>query len=243
MPDPRAIAGEINRTMLENFKVIYEDNHLIAVNKPTGVLVQGDETGDPSLADYTKQYIKMRYGKPGDVFLGVIHRIDRPVTGTVIFARTSKGLSRMNELFRKREIKKVYWAIVTEETPQLEDRLEHLILKDETRNKVKVFDRPSNRSKGAKPAVLNYKLISRIANYRLLEIELETGRPHQIRAQLAHIGCPIMGDLKYGYPRPGRDGMIYLHARRLEFVHPVKKEPIVIESEIPQPEQFWEHFL
>jgi len=205
------------------------------------MLVQGDITGDVTLADWVKRYIKDRYNKPGAVFLGIIHRLDRPVSGVVIFARTSKALSRMNELFRERKIEKTYWAITPHEPPDLEGELVHYLLKDTTKNKTKAYDRLSNRSAKAKKAELSYKLISRIAEHRLLEIQLKTGRPHQIRVQLSKVGCPIRGDLKYGAERPNNDGNIHLHSRRLVFIHPVKKEPVRIEGSTPD-EQLWRSF-
>lgn len=223
------------------FTVIFEDNHLIAVNKAPGILVQGDATGDTPLLEMVKQYIKVRYDKPGDVFLGSIHRIDRPVSGVVIFARTSKALTRMNELWRTRDVQKTYWAIVEKKPEPLNGELKHLLLKDTTRNKVTVFDRPSNRSKGAKEALLSYKLESRIAKSYLLEILPHTGRPHQIRAQLAHVGLPIKGDVKYGFEHPNEDASICLHSRSLSFIHPVKKEPITIVAKPPK-RNGWELF-
>lgn len=224
-----------------SIQVLFEDNHLIAVNKPAGLLVQGDKTGDVTLADWVKRYIKDRYKKPGAVFLGIIHRLDRPVSGVVIFARTSKALTRMNALFRDRAIEKTYWAITRHELPELKDELVHYLLKDTTKNKTKAYDRLSNRNAKAKKAVLSYQLIGRLGEHRLLEVELKTGRPHQIRAQLGKIGCPIRGDLKYGAERPNNDGNIHLHSRRLAFIHPVKKEPVRIEAATPN-EQVWRSF-
>jgi len=230
-----------NNHILMSIQVLFEDNHLIAVNKPAGILVQGDKTGDSTLADWVKRYIKDRYNKPGDVFLGITHRIDRPASGVVIFARTSKALTRMNELFRERKIKKTYWAITRYETPDLEGELVHYLLKDTTKNKTKAYDRLSNRNAKAKKAILTYKLIGRLGEHRLLEIQLQTGRPHQIRAQLAKVGCPIKGDLKYGAEKPNQDGSIHLHSRSLSFIHPVKKEPVRIEGAVPN-EQLWREF-
>lgn len=224
-----------------SIQVLYEDNHLIAVNKPAGMLVQGDKTGDRTLADWVKLYIKDRYKKPGDVFLGTIHRLDRPVSGVVVFARTSKALTRMNELFRERKIEKTYWAIIQRELPDLQGELVHYLLKDTTKNKTKAFDRLSNRSGKAKKAELSYKLIGRLGEHRLVEIQLRTGRPHQIRVQLAKVGCPIRGDLKYGAEKPNNDGNIHLHSRSLNFIHPVKKIPIRIEGALPN-EQVWREF-
>jgi 23S rRNA pseudouridine1911/1915/1917 synthase len=221
-----------------NLQVIYEDNHLIAVNKPAGILVQGDETEDTPLVDYVKDYIKFRYQKPGEVFLGVVHRLDRPVSGVVIFARTSKALVRMNELFKERKMDKRYWAI-TEERPYPEiGHLTHYILKDQERNISKALDQPSNRSKDAKKSDLDYELIGSLEGKHLLLVKPITGRPHQIRVQLSKIGCPIVGDLKYGHTQANRDGSIYLHCRSMSFLHPVKQEPVTITAEAPQ-EGLW----
>lgn len=222
-------------------QVIYEDNHLIAVNKPAGVLVQGDETGDIPMSDIVKKYIKDRYNKPGDVFLGVIHRIDRPVSGVVIFARTSKALERMSQLFRDREIEKTYWAITSQRPEPLEGHLKHFILKDKTKNQAKAYDRMSNRAKDAKEADLDYKMLAQIGSHVLLEVKPQTGRPHQIRVQLATIGCPIRGDVKYGFPVGNDDGSICLHCRSLSFVHPVKKERVTITADPPET-MFWNYF-
>ena len=224
-----------------SIQVLYEDNHLIAVNKPARMLVQGDKTGDSTIGDWVKRYIKDRYNKPGDVFLGVIHRIDRPVSGVVIFARTSKALTRMNELFRERSIKKTYWAITQTELPDLEGSLTHFLLKDTTKNKTKAYDRLSNRAAKAKKAELDYKLIGKVANHNLYEISLKTGRPHQIRVQLSKMGSPIRGDVKYGAEKGNEDGSIHLHSRSLSFIHPVKKEPVYIEADAPD-EQVWRTF-
>jgi 23S rRNA pseudouridine1911/1915/1917 synthase len=222
-----------------DIQVLFEDNHLIAVNKPAGWLVQGDETGDKPLSEFVKEYVKVRYKKPGAVFLGVIHRLDRPVSGTVIFARTSKGLSRMNELFKKREIKKTYWAIVEDRPEPMEGRLEHYIVKDKNRNIAKAYD--SQRINAAKKAILNYKLLGEIGSHHLLEIDLKTGRPHQIRVQLSKIGHPIRGDIKYGFHSPNQDGCIHLHCRSMEFIHPVKNEPVKITADPPK-DQIWDLF-
>lgn len=222
-------------------QVIYEDNHLIAVNKPAGMLVQGDETGDVPLSEIVKKYIKDRYGKPGDVFLGVIHRIDRPVSGVVIFARTSKALERMNLLFQERKIAKTYWAITAHRPDPLEGHLEHFILKDGVKNQVKAFDAMSNRAKGAKHAELDYEMLAQIGTHVLIEIHPKTGRPHQIRVQLAKINCPIRGDMKYGFPVGNDDGSICLHSRKLTFEHPIKKERVEIVADPPET-MFWEYF-
>lgn len=221
-----------------NLQVIYEDNHLIAVNKPAGILVQGDETEDTPLVDYVKDYIKFRYKKPGDVFLGVVHRLDRPVSGAVIFARTSKALIRMNELFKERKVEKRYWAI-TENRPFPEyGHLTHYILKDQERNVSKALDQLSNRSKDAKKSDLDYELIGNLEARYLLLVKPITGRPHQIRVQLSKIGCPIVGDVKYGYSQANQDGSIYLHCRSMSFLHPVKQTPVTITADAPN-ERMW----
>jgi len=220
-------------------RVLFEDNHLIAVNKLPSEIVQGDKTGDTPLSEDVKQYIKEKYDKPGKVFLGVIHRIDRPVSGVVVFARTSKALSRMNELVKEREMDKIYWAIVKNRPDNLEGELRHFLVRNEKKNKS--FASISHK-KGAKEGVLKYKLQKESKDYRLLEIELLTGRHHQIRAQLAAIGCPIKGDLKYGFDRSNKDASISLHARSVFFVHPVSKEPISIIADPPQ-DVLWDYFM
>ena len=222
-----------------NIQVLFEDNHLIGVNKPAGWLVQGDETGDKPLSEFTKEYIKVRYKKPGDVFLGVIHRLDRPVSGATVFARTSKGLTRMNELFRKREVKKTYWAIVNERPEPLNGKLTHYLMKDRDRNVVTAFAK--QKYKAAKKAVLNYEFIGEIGMNKLIQIDLETGRPHQIRVQLSKIGIPIKGDIKYGYRTRNQDGSIHLHCRSISFIHPVKKEPVTVTADPPN-EAIWNLF-
>ena len=222
-------------------QILYEDNHLIAVNKPAGWLVHADETGDQTLADLVKRYIKDRYDKPGAVFLGVIHRLDRPVSGAVIFARTSKGLERMNRLFAERKVKKTYWAITTERPEPLEGHLVHYIQKDTSRNVAKAYDKVSRRSKDAKKAELDYRLIGAVGEHHLLEVNPITGRPHQIRVQLSKKGWPIRGDLKYGFKKPNYGGFIHLHCKSMEFIHPVKQEPVKIEAELPD-EQIWRLF-
>jgi len=211
-------------------EVLYEDNHLIAVNKKPSDLAQGDKTGDSSLDREVKKYIAEKYGKPGDVFLGVVHRLDRPVGGVVLFARTSKALKRLNEMFYHRQVRKVYLAIVRERPPSDEDTLLHYLKKNEKQNKTYVYD---SQVKGTKEASLSYRIAGRSERYYLLEIELHSGRHHQIRAQLAKIGCPIKGDLKYGFPRSNEDGNISLFARRLEFIHPVKNEKLSITAPFP----------
>jgi len=211
-------------------EILYEDNHLISVNKRASDLVQGDKTGDESLDLQVKQYLKKKYNKPGEVFLGVVHRLDRPVSGVLLFARTSKALARLNTMFSTRQVRKIYWAVVKERPPEDEDTITNFMKKNEKQNKSFVYD---SQVKGSKNAILSYKLIGRSENYYLLEIELHTGRHHQIRAQLASIGCPVMGDLKYGFSRSNDDGSISLHSRRLEFSHPVTKEDITITAPLP----------
>ena len=212
-------------------EVLYEDNHLIAVNKRSSDLAQGDRTGDSSLDVEVKKYISAKYKKPGDVFLGLVHRLDRPVCGVILFARTSKALKRMNEIFQKRDVRKVYFAIVKDKPPLEEDTVIHFIKKNEKQNKSYVFP---GEVKGSREARLKYRLAGRSERYYLLEVELYTGRHHQIRAQLAGIGCPIKGDLKYGFPRSNDDGSVSLFASRLEFMHPVRKEKITIKAPFPE---------
>ncbi|HNW57057.1 MAG TPA: RluA family pseudouridine synthase [Bacteroidales bacterium] len=212
-------------------EILYEDNHLIAVYKKSSDLTQGDKTGDESLDNEIKKYISEKYKKPGDVFLGIVHRLDRPVSGVILYARTSKALERMNEMFREKQVKKIYLAIVKERPPEDEATITHFIKKNEQQNKSYVFD---NEVKGSKQASLTYRLKGRSEKYYLLEVELHSGRHHQIRAQLAKIGCPIKGDLKYGFPRSNEDGGISLFARSLEFIHPVRKEKITITAHFPE---------
>ena len=220
-------------------EILYEDNHIIAVNKSTSDIVQVDKTGDLSLEEKVKAYIKIKYNKPGDVFLGVTHRIDRPVSGAVLFARTSKSLVRLNEMFQRKEVKKIYWAVVKEKPPRIEDTINHYIVRDQQKNKSYAFDM---EKKDSKPASLSYKLIASAENYHLLEIDLHTGRHHQIRCQLSKIGCPIKGDLKYGFPRSNPDGGISLHSRKIELVHPVSKQQISIVANPPQ-DALWNYFI
>ena len=208
---------------IENLQVIYEDNHLIAINKPAGLLVQGDRTGDTPLSEMVKLYIKFRYHKPGDVFLGLIHRLDRPVSGVLLFARTSKALSRMNKLFKERKVEKCYWAVSKTRPQPIEGQLQHYLLKDHKKNKSFALRQPGKKSQGAKLSKLNYKLLAELGGDHLIEVIPYTGRPHQIRVQLSSIGCPIIGDLKYGFPQANADGSIHLHSRSLSFIHPVKK--------------------
>lgn len=211
-------------------EVVYEDNHIIIINKASGEIVQGDKSGDTPLADLVKDYIKRKYNKPGNVFLGVVHRLDRPVSGLVVFARTSKALTRLNDMFRNGDIHKTYWAITRNRPPEEEATLTHWITRNTQQNKSYAADRERPNSK---KATLRYRLIGCTDNYYLLEVQLMTGRHHQIRCQLAHIGCPIKGDLKYGAQRSNPDGSICLHARRVEFVHPVTKQTVVAEAPLP----------
>ena len=212
-------------------EIIYEDNHLIAVNKNCHEIVQGDKTGDTPLSEKLKDFLKEKYAKPGNVFIGLTHRLDRPVTGIVIFAKTSKALTRMNEMFRCGNIKKTYWAIVKNCPPEQENTLTHWLVRNEKQNKSYAYD---NEKPNSKKAILSYRLISRSENYFLLEIDLKTGRHHQIRSQLAKIGCPIKGDLKYGAERSNPDGGISLHARSAAFIHPVSKQSIVFTADLPE---------
>lgn len=216
-------------------EVVYEDNHIIIVSKRSGEIVQGDKTGDRTLADDVKAYIKEKYAKPGNVFLGVTHRLDRPVWGLVVFAKTSKSLSRLNDMFRNGEIHKTYWAICQNTPEQPEATLTHWLTRNEKQNKSYAYDKEVPSSK---KAVLHYKVIGHSERYTLVEIELMTGRHHQIRCQLAKIGCPIKGDLKYGAKRSNPDGSISLLARMVEFVHPVSKEKIHAESDVPD-DKLW----
>ena len=211
--------------------VVYEDNHIIVVNKTSSEIVQGDKTGDTPLSEMVKQYLKEKYNKPGNVFIGVTHRLDRPVSGLVVFAKTSKALPRLNEMFRNGEVKKTYWAIVKECPKETEGELVHYLVRNEKQNKSYAYDK---EVKNSKKAVLHYKLIGHSKNYYLLEVDLKTGRHHQIRCQLAKMGCPIKGDLKYGFPRSNPDGSICLHALTVQFVHPVSKEMIQLTAPVPE---------
>jgi 23S rRNA pseudouridine1911/1915/1917 synthase len=219
-------------------QIIYEDNHLIGVNKSASELVQGDKTGDSPLSDLLKEYIRKKYSKPGEVFLGVIHRLDRPVTGVVVFARTSKSLERMNRLFSERETKKTYLALVKEHPAQQQGTLRHYLVKDEAANKTTAH---RNEVKGSQYAELEYRVLAEQSGFFMLEVQPLTGRPHQIRVQLASMDCPIVGDLKYGYPEPNSDRSICLHSRKLEFIHPVKKEPLILQADLPD-FKWWKHF-
>ena len=211
--------------------VVYEDNHIVVVNKTSSEIVQGDKTGDTPLSEMVKQYLKEKYNKPGNVFIGVTHRLDRPVSGLVVFAKTSKALPRLNEMFRNGEVKKTYWAIVKECPKETEGELVHYLVRNEKQNKSYAYDK---EVKNSKKAVLHYKLIGHSQYYYLLEVDLKTGRHHQIRCQLAKMGCPIKGDLKYGSPRSNPDGSICLHARTVQFVHPVSKEMIRLTAPVPE---------
>ena len=211
--------------------VVYEDNHIVVVNKTSSEIVQGDKTGDTPLSEMVKQYLKEKYNKPGNVFIGVTHRLDRPVSGLVVFAKTSKALPRLNEMLRNGEVKKTYWAIVKECPKETEGELVHYLVRNEKQNKSYAYDK---EVKNSKKAVLHYKLIGHSQNYYLLEVDLKTGRHHQIRCQLAKMGCPIKGDLKYGSPRSNPDGSICLHARTVQFVHPVSKEMIRLTAPVPE---------
>lgn len=227
-------------------EVLYEDNHIIAVNKTCNEIVQGDKTGDTPLSEIVKAYIKEKYNKPGEVFLGVTHRLDRPTSGVVLFARTSKALTRLNEMFREKSavshqpsaITKTYWAIVQGAPKLPEARLENWLVRNEAQNK-SYITKPG--AKEAKQAILSYKTLAKGENYTLLEVNLETGRHHQIRCQLAAIGCPIKGDLKYGAKRSNPDGGICLHARQIEFIHPVSKQDICITAPVPN-DSLWQQF-
>ena len=217
-------------------KVLYEDNHIIAVNKTCSEIVQGDKTGDEPLSETIKKFLKEKYNKPGEVFCGVTHRLDRPVSGVVIFAKTSKALTRLNEMFKTQEVKKTYWALVKDKPEQEEGRLEHFLIRNEKQNKSVAH---LKMVPNAKKAALSYRVIARSDTYYLLEVNLETGRHHQIRCQLAKMGCPIKGDLKYGFPRSNPNGGISLHARRIEFIHPVSKEFIQLTAPVPEDDKLW----
>lgn len=221
------------------FDILFEDNHLIAVNKPAGVLVQGDKTRDKCLIDMVKDYIKVEYKKPGDVYLGSPHRLDRPVSGIVIFTKTSKALERMNALFRNKDIIKTYWAVVKRKPRIPSDKLVHYLVKDTQKNISSAKDKPFDEGKRSE---LSYRLLGSMNDHHLLEVKPVTGRPHQIRVQLSTIGCPIRGDVKYGFNKGNSDGSINLHARKLEFIHPVKKTPTLIIAPVPA-NAFWEQYL
>lgn len=216
--------------------MLYEDNHIIVVNKRAGDIVQGDKTGDKPLSDVVKEFLKEKYQKPGNVYLGVVHRLDRPTTGIVLFSKTSKALPRLNQLFATKKANKTYWTLVKNAPPKSNDRLVNWLKKNPKNNKSTAFD---NMVEGSKKAILNYKILKQLDNFYLLEIDLETGRHHQIRCQLSKIGCPIKGDLKYGFNRSNKDASISLHARSLEFVHPVKKELLKITAPLPN-DSLWQ---
>lgn len=218
-------------------EVLYEDNHIIIVNKRSGEIVQGDKTGDTPLSDSVKLWLKEKHQKPGNVFLGVVHRLDRPVQGLVVFAKTSKALTRLNDMFRTSDVHKTYWAITKNRPPQPQGTLVNWLTRNEKQNKSYAYD---TERPGAKRAELNYRVIGRNQRYYLIEVHLLTGRHHQIRCQLAHIGCPIKGDLKYGAERSNPDGSISLLSRRVQFIHPVSKLPIDITAPLPAP--LWETF-
>lgn len=220
-------------------QILYEDNHIIAVNKYPGELVQADKSGDTALDAEVKQYIKEKYDKPGDVFLGVVHRLDRPVSGVVLFARTSKALARLNKMFQEHTIQKTYWAITKNRPPEESGELIHHLLRDSIKNKSSVHVSPK---RGTKEARLTYELIGMTNQYHLLQINLKTGRHHQIRAQLAKIACPIKGDLKYGFPRSNPDGGIHLHARSVQFTHPVTQKDTKIVGSPPN-DPLWQEFI
>ncbi len=213
-----------------SLEIIHEDNHLLVINKPAGVLVHGDSTGDVTLADICKDYVRRKYNKPGNVFMGVVHRLDRPVSGVIVFAKTSKALTRLNKLFQERQVKKTYWAIVKNRPPETEEVLVHWLIKDKTRNVTSAYTR---KKPGSLESTLIYRVVNSVQRKHLLSVEPETGRPHQIRVQLAKVGCPIIGDLRYGNPPPNDDASICLHARNLEFEHPVLKTMVRYTAPVP----------
>jgi 23S rRNA pseudouridine1911/1915/1917 synthase len=213
-----------------NLEVLFEDNHLIIINKQSGDIVQGDKTGDTPLSEIVKAYIKDKYNKPGNVFLGVVHRLDRPTTGVVVFAKTSKSLERFNKMLRDKKVDKTYWAVVKNKPQKEEDTLTSYLIKNPKNNKSTSY---SSEIEGSKKATLHYKVLKSLDNYHLIEVDLETGRHHQIRCQLAVIGSPIKGDLKYGFDRSNKDASIHLHARKIQFTHPVTKEQITILAPTP----------
>jgi len=226
--------------MSSSFNILYEDNHIIAVNKLHNKLIQKDITGDLPLDEIVKEYLKNNYNKKSEVFLGIVHRLDRPVSGAVVFAKTRNILSRLNKLLREGEIKKKYWAVVKKKPPKAEDKLVNYIIKNQRQNKSYCHDEPLSKSR---EAILEYRLIGKSDNYYLLEINLITGRHHQIRAQLAYIDCPIKGDLKYGFSRSNTNGGIHLHSREIKFVHPVKKKLISIIADPPAEDVLWKSFM
>jgi 23S rRNA pseudouridine1911/1915/1917 synthase len=220
-------------------EVLYEDNHIIVINKRSSDIVQGDKTGDVPLSEMVKEYIKRKYNKPGDVFLGVVHRLDRPVSGAVIFARTSKALTRLNTMIRDREVQKLYWAITSKIPDPHQGKLDHYLIKNQKKNTSQAFNEPAT---GRLKAELIYSYLASSDRYHLLEVELLTGRHHQIRVQLSAIGCPIKGDLKYGASRSNKNASISLHARSISFIHPVKREKILVTAPVPDHDPLWRHF-
>jgi len=223
----------------DKLHVLYEDNHLLVVNKSAGLLVQGDATGDKTLLDFGKEYLKEKYNKPGNVFLGVVHRLDRPVSGVVLMAKTSKALERLNKQFRERKIYKKYWAIVKRRPKLDKDKLVNWLIKNTDKNVVTAYNKQVEK---ALKAELNYRVVGKLNDHYLLEVNPITGRPHQIRVQLSGMGCPIRGDIKYGFRKPNADANINLHAREIIFMHPVTKEKMRITASLPENE-FWEQFL
>ncbi|ADF52033.1 pseudouridylate synthase [Zunongwangia profunda SM-A87] len=219
-----------------NLQVLHEDNHIIIVNKRVGDIVQGDKTGDKPLSEVVKAYLKEKHNKPGNVYLGVVHRLDRPTSGIVLFSKTSKALPRLNKLFQQKDAKKTYWAVVKNRPPKDQDILVHYLKRNPKQNKSFAH---KNEVPDSKKAILEYRILKELDNYFLLEVDLKTGRHHQIRSQLSAIGCPIKGDLKYGFDRSNNDAGIHLHARKLEFIHPVKKETIIVFAEVPD-EALWQ---
>ena len=219
--------------------ILYEDNHIISINKQPSEIVQGDKTGDMPLTEKIKTYLKEKYNKPGNVFVGLAHRLDRPTSGVLVLARTSKALVRLNKMFQENEIQKTYWAVVNKKPPKQTDTLTNFLKKNQKQNKSYVYEK---QVKGVKEASLTYELIANSDNFYLLEIKMHTGRHHQIRTQLAHIGCQIKGDLKYGFPRSNKDASIHLHARKISFIHPVSKQKISIIAEPPK-DNLWDFFV
>jgi len=229
----------MKKEKLLHIDVIYEDNHLLVLNKPAGILIQGDSTRDKPLVEYGKDYIKEKYNKPGEVFLGVVHRLDRPVSGLVVLARTSKALERMNKLFHDRKVQKTYWAITKQKTRPETGKIVSWLSKNPEKNVTTSYN---EEREGALRAELSYRYIGTLNRHHLIEVKPKTGRPHQIRVQLAQIGCPIRGDIKYGFNQPNVDGSIHLHARKLYFIHPIKNIPLDLEAGVPE-NDFWEQFL
>lgn len=214
----------------DNLQILFEDNHLIVINKRAGDITQGDKTGDKPLSEVVKEYIKDKYNKPGNVYLGVVHRLDRPTSGIVIFAKTSKALERLNKDLRDKKIHKTYWAVTNKKSVPKKQTLTHFLVKNPKNNKSRTC---SENTPNCKKAILHYQVLKELDNYQLFEVTLETGRHHQIRVQLSSMGCIIKGDLKYGAPRSNKDGSIHLHARKIEFNHPVKKEPVTFTAPVP----------